>query len=211
MDVTASSTSKLLLALTVLLALSACTAESQAQVASLDEGGGPDRASAAASEEDDEEQLVKWTECMRENGIDMPDPAVNEDGGMLIARRVDPPAGGGASAAADPFGEDFRRAREECGDPPRVGGALTAQDRRELQENALKLAQCMREEGINDFPDPDFSSSGPGTGPREAQRMEGPFGGIDLDDPDVQAAFEVCREKMPGGPLVVRGPAASTR
>lgn len=205
---------KLTVAAVLALALAACSASSQAGVASLsdDEDKNEGTSEAADDEQDAEQELLKWVECMRENGVDIPDPTVDEDGNMIMTRRAEPPAGGGEVPAggAIRLGDDFRKARQECGDPPRAPGAgPSEEDLKDLQENALKLAECMREQGIADFPDPDFSNFGPGAGPERGVRV-GPFGDIDMDDPDVQKAFETCREKLPQGPFMVRGAAPSS-
>lgn len=199
---------KLAVAATLALALAACSASSQAGVATLDEGEEKTDSASAADKQDAEEELLKWVECMRENGIDIPDPNVDEDGNMTITRRAERPAGGegeGPAGGTVRLGDEFRKAREECGDPPRLAGRGPSEaDVKELQENALKLADCMREQGIADFPDPDFSDFGPGAGPREGVRV-GPFGDIDMDDPDVREAFDACREELPQGPFMVGG------
>jgi hypothetical protein len=116
--------------------------------------------------------------------------------------------------------EQFETAREECGDPPMLG-SFTEEDREQMEEDALAFAACMRDEGIEDFPDPDFSQFGPGRGPvtDEAtsededgdgieRRVVGPWGEIDLEDPEMAAAFEACQGEMggPGGPGVAVAP-----
>jgi hypothetical protein len=73
----------------------------------------------------------------------------------------------------------------------------------------------MRDEGIQDFPDPDFSDMGPGNGPQtnsnsagegggggggDGPVVAGPFGEIDLDDPETAAAFEACQDLIGPGP-----------
>jgi hypothetical protein len=54
------------------------------------------------------------------------------------------------------------------------------------QEQARKFAQCIRDNGVPDFPDPD---------------PNGRFseGDHDADDPALQAAQEKCRDLAPGG------------
>lgn len=196
---------KLFAAPALAFALAACSTPSSAGVATLADGGsgGADQASDTV---DAEAERQKWTECMRENGVDIPDATVDEDGGFQIRRPVNgeggPPAGGGGR-----FGEDFEEATAECGDPPRIAGTgPSEQDLEQMQENSLKLAQCMRNEGIEDFPDPDFSGSGPGAGPGGRGAGGGPFGGdIDMGDPEVRAAFEKCAEESGGGPMGFRG------
>lgn len=185
------------------LALAACSTPSNAGVATLDRE--QPEAETAAGTEDAEAEMQKWAECMRENGVDIPDPTVDEDGGFQIERRVD--SEDSPQAGAVRLGDDFEKAITECGDPPRIAGAgPSEEDLEEMQENALKLSQCMRDQGIGDFPDPDFSRSGPGAGAGARVTVGGPFGGgVDMEDPEVQAAFEKCAEENGDGPVVFGG------
>lgn len=203
---------------TVLLA--ACGgSDGGSDVASLsgdDDGGGS--TSTTLSEEQAEEALLDWAACMREQGLDVPDPQVDGKGRVQIGIGGGGDAddeGGGGDDGAPPDRDAFEAAREECGDPPMVGGEISEEDREEMQQQALELAECMRDEGIEDFPDPDFSDMGPGSGPRTRQErvdddddagaggddgpsvmIAGPFGQIDLDDPEIRAAFETCADKV---------------
>ena len=150
-------------------------------VARLDDGaaatattqGGTDRAS-----DDPQEAALEWARCMREQGVDVPDPEVS-DGRVLIR------PGAGGVRRADP--EAFREAAETCGTPFGDAGPpqLSERERAELQETMLEFARCMRDEGI-DMPDPDFSQGG------GFFRMGGPGSGVDPDDPDFRAAQDTC-------------------
>jgi hypothetical protein len=148
-------------------------------VAALDTG-----AAAAAgetqtteqAEQDPQEAALEWAQCMREQGVDVPDPKV-ESGGRITIRP-------GAGARVDRGGEKFREAIEACGSP--LGNArprLTEEQREQLEETMLEFAKCMREQGI-DFPDPDFSGGG--------VFRAGPGGKFDPDDPDFQRAQQEC-------------------
>jgi hypothetical protein len=183
-------------------------------VASLGDGDGEEASTdTTLSEEEAQEALIDWAECMRSHGLDIPDPQLDEDGGVQIM------VGGGPGGAGDegedggagsaPDREAFEAAAEECGDPPRVGGEFSEEDREEMQESALAFAECMRENGIEDFPDPDFSDAGPGAGPMTRDRpsegegpsgdgpmIAGPFGQVDLSDPEEEAAFEACQGEL---------------
>ena len=211
-------------ALATLLLLGACGGgDDPAAVATL---SGADGESAAADDDGapTEEDVVAWVECMREQGIDIADPSVDGEGDVVLGAgpRVVVARPGAASGSASGSGdedmpeppdrEQFEDAVETCGEPPRVGGSLSQEDRQAFQDAALKMARCMREQGV-DFPDPVFSDSGPG-GP--AERAEeapapgertGPFGDVDMADPKVQAAFETCRgdlgDAVPGPPGAV--------
>ena len=123
---------------------------------------------------------VRYAECMRENGVpDFPDPA----GGRLTIR-----AGEGG---LNPDSPEFQAAREACRDlapQGRDGGAGGGGG--ELQAQALEFAQCMRENGVPDFPDPQFSGGG--------VRMRLPRG-VDEDSPQFQAAQQACQSLLAGG------------
>ncbi len=55
------------------------------------------------------------------------------------------------------------------------------------QERARKFAQCVRDNGVPDFPDPDAEGRFRGAG-HEQQ-----------DNPKFRAEEEACRQKLPGG------------
>ena len=137
---------------------------------------------ANADDEDPEETALAWAECMREHGIDVPDPQVDESGRvrvMVEARRATEGVRDGA----------FEKAREECGTPFGEDGPpqLSDEERQEMQETMLEFASCMREHGV-DMPDPEFS----GGGGRMLFRQGA--GGIDPSSPTFQKAQEACQE-----------------
>jgi hypothetical protein len=206
-------------------------------VASVDGGGsgGGSAETEEASAEEAEQELLDWVECMRDEGIDIADPTRDEDGNLVIngpgirigggsgAGVGDGPPEDGDAEPIDP--EAMDAAIETCGTPPRLGGGFSEEDRQQMEEDALAFAECMRDEGIEDFPDPDFSSDGPGGPPQDhgsdagegddggesgeggdgprSRVVLGPFGEIDMDDPEVAAAFEQCQGLMGrhgGGP-----------
>jgi hypothetical protein len=186
---------------------------------------------AQADDTDQEDELLDWVECMRDEGIDIPDPTRDEDGNLVIdgpgirlgggdsegSTSSDDEGGDGDEPDVDP--EDMDAAMEACGEPPALGpNDISEEDRQEMEENALAFAECMRDEGIEDFPDPDFSDLGPGGEPQRQRSDDnndddgdgprvflGPFGEIDIDDPDVRAAFEACQDLL-GGPELPSGP-----
>ena len=172
-------------------------------VAALDDapasttGEGDGTQDEAATDEDPQEAALEWASCMREHGVDVPDPQVGEDGRVEIRP--------GTGMRLDRNGDDFREAREACGtpfgdsDPPQ----LSEEEREELQETMLEFAKCMREHGV-DMPDPDFSGGG------GIFRAGGPGSGIDPGSATFQKAQEACgdilEDAMPGGGLRVGGP-----
>ena len=148
------------------LALAACGAE---------EPAAGDRRTEAR------EAMLAFAKCMRDQGIDMPDPQF--DGGRVIQR--------GPDERVSP--EKMRKADEACRkhmedvEPPE----LSPEQQQEMKEGALAHAQCMREHGLENFPDPTFDEDG------GAQIRIGPGTGLDPDDPDFQAAEKACRDDLP--------------
>jgi hypothetical protein len=103
--------------------------------------GSSDGASANAGHE----QAVKFAECMRHNGVrEFPDPDAS---GTLTIEVV----ANGTSIDTD--SPAFQQAITACKDlePPGFTGFTRSP---EQQQAALKFAQCIRDNGVKDFPDP---------------------------------------------------------
>jgi hypothetical protein len=161
-----TSTLAALLAVVLLglaLVASGCgSSSSEDGVAALEDSASEDTPTPAAedgedegtSEADRQEAALEWARCMREHGIDVPDPEFDGQGRGAI--RVGGPG-------FNPDSETFRKAQEECGTPFGRGGppALSEEDRQQLQETMLEFAKCMREHGV-DMPDPEFGEGGRG-------------------------------------------------
>jgi hypothetical protein len=140
--------------------------------------GGDDSTSSADREEEAREAALEFPQCMRERGVDMPDPDVGEGGRLTFE------SGSEGDAAA------FERAQKACAKhledarPPEP----SAEEQRDFREQALKHAQCMRDHGI-DMPDPTF-----GEGGRVQQTLPT---GTDPNDPAFKRAEEACSEFAP--------------
>jgi hypothetical protein len=149
------------------------------------------QASNDTESEDPEEAALAWAECMRKNGIDVPDPEVDENGRVRVMIQ-------GRRAADGVQDETFRKAQEECGTPFGDAGPpqLSDAERQEMQDTLLEFAACMREHGV-DMPDPDFSGGGGRLG----------FGGANIDPQSstFQKAQEACQDII-GDAFGGRGP-----
>jgi hypothetical protein len=149
-------------------------------------GGTP---TAGDSREDLREAALKYAQCMRKHGIDMPDPKFN-DGGMSMqiggpgTKRI-------PKATMDEAQQACRKIMERVKPP-----SMSKEDQAKAREAALKMARCMREHGI-DFPDPQF-----GEGGRIQQKLGGPGSSINPEDPRFQQAMKTCAKQSggPGGP-----------
>jgi hypothetical protein len=125
------------------------------------------------SPEDREDALLAFAACMRDNGVDMPDPQFGLDGkanmGTLFADLdEDDAAVQAATEACDAY------LPSSLADDP----VLQA----ERQDALLEFAQCMRDNGV-EMDDP-VAGGGPGRGPMAT---------LDQNDPTVAAGLEVCR------------------
>jgi hypothetical protein len=104
--------------------------------------GGSGSGASPTSSSDTEEQMRQFVKCMREHGVDMPDP------------------GPGASAPVAAPSADrakIEKAEEACKQYT-GGGVLHTPDTQMLEQMRL-YAKCMREHGV-DMPDPDPDDSG---------------------------------------------------
>ena len=111
-------------------------------------GGGESPEGSGNARADAREAALKFARCMREQGIDMPDPKFGPGGNVgFEISGGNKLAVNGAEEACSKYLEAVR------------GPELSPQQQRELRENALKFARCMREQGI-DMPDPTFEGDG---------------------------------------------------
>jgi hypothetical protein len=120
----------------------------------------------------DEEQAQAFVDCMREQGIDMPDPDPNGEGGLLDLQELDIPR------------EELQPALDACREYAPFGDNAGEPLDAETLAQMTEFAQCMRDNGI-DVPDPD-PNGGFGLGE----------GDIDPQDPDFQAAIEACQDLL---------------
>jgi hypothetical protein len=126
------------------------------------------------------EEVLAWYDCMRDNGVDLPDPDPDRPGIML------PPG-----SADDP---DMEAAREACQDKLPGGGPGNAEpmDADQLAQ-MREFTQCLRDNGI-DIADPD--STGALTMPE----------GVDPQGPEFQGAMDECQEFAAGLPMRIQPP-----
>jgi hypothetical protein len=119
------------------------------------------------------EEARTFAQCIRDNGVpDFPDPDASGRFSGAGHEQQDNPKYQTAQQKCRnlaPGGE-----HENLGDPAYV-------------EQARKFAQCIRDNGVPDFPDPDASGRFSGAG-HEQQ-----------DNPKFKAAQEKCRQTLPGG------------
>jgi len=175
-------------ALTVLLSLSAaCGNGSGDDDSALPDAAGASSASPSGDDEadlDPEDAMLKFAECMREHGVDMPDPTPG-DGVRMNGEGLSEEQMEAAQSACQKW--------MDMAEPEDGGEELTEEEK----QSFLDMAACMRERGYN-FPDPEFE------GGRVTQKVE--KGQDDLpgpDDPAFKKDMDECSAEAgvepPGG------------
>jgi hypothetical protein len=140
--------------------------------------GNPDKAFEGA---------LKYAKCMREHGVDMPDPQRVGTGGIKMTQKATPGSRGKIQAAD-----------KDCQKYMQIGGgkAPSAAEQAKAKGAMLAYAKCMRGQGV-DMPDPKFSSGGGFTfqfgGPGA---KGGSTGGPSPESPAFKAADKVCHPKL---------------
>ncbi len=177
------------LTLTLALLVAACSTGAETpSVASLESGSNDSSLNAEAEDgdpiADSEEAMLSFTQCLRDQGIDVGDPTVDADGNLQL-----PPIEFKVEADgpdAEPQLSEFEDLIAPC-EGLLAGAVATSSphDASEFEDALLEYAQCMRANGV-DMPDPDFSSNG---------------GIIDLgtqdgDGDSFAAADEQCRDVL---------------
>jgi hypothetical protein len=128
----------------------------------------------------DRDKGVRFAKCMRDNGISrFPDPDAS---GELT---IDAVANGSSLDTSSPAWQEAIRACRDL-QPPGFTGHTRSADQ---QEAALAFAQCMRDNGVADFPDPTA-----GGALIDTNKIPSAAGRGALEIPGFQAAMETCRE-----------------
>jgi hypothetical protein len=193
-------------ALTILFTTSACGGGSHAKVASLgNNGSSSSQSNSSDSKQTFRDALLDYSKCMREHGVEMPDPTFTDgpNGGAAVG--IITPSGD-ATKAPDPNGTAFAAADTACKpildaaqkDMPRP----SPEEEAKMRDQALKFAQCMRSKGF-DVPDPTFDDNG-GMKIESRQGSGGPSNDglvTGAPDPAFQTGVEEC-SKETGGPAM---------
>jgi hypothetical protein len=156
----------------VVVAICACGSSAPASTAN----GGNSGANTATNHE----KAVKFAECMRNNGVSaFPDPPAS--GEFTIDGIVN-------GSSLDPNSAAFTQAISACRDlePPGFMGQKATPQQTDAR---LKFAQCMRENGVSDFPDP--TPNGPLI---DTNRIPSLAGKDPRSDPALNGAMHKCRD-----------------
>ncbi|WP_158840208.1 hypothetical protein [Saccharothrix deserti] len=134
-------------------------------------GGAEVAAPSSSAETSQEDRSREFARCMRDNGVDVPDPdpAGGKWGGLGKVDRTDP---------------DVEKAIEACREFMPGGGDLSKLDP-EMMDRLREFTQCLRDNGV-EVSDPDPNGG----------KLSG-LGQVDRDSPAFQAAMKACQDKLP--------------
>jgi hypothetical protein len=171
-----------------------------------DDGGGNGGRGDEADQAEFQDAMLEYAQCMRDHGIDMPDPTFDDDGNVSILGKGPVARSGADQDAFTAADEACRSILEDA--MPEI--SLSPEEQAEMQDQMLAMAECMRGKG-HDMPDPEVSDKG-------TVEVHVGEGGIapDLDDPQFREDMEACADEVGidpptrGGRQVGGGPGGST-
>jgi len=160
-------------ALLLMLAVAGCTGHANQPGVATAAGAGSTATPSPTPSLSDQERQVRFAQCMRDHGINVPDPGTN--GGRIQIQATEK--------------DKAQAAMQACQQWLPGGGTLPGPTSAAQLNQMRQFAQCMRDHGIN-VPDPNPNSGG--------IRIGGGAGQPGRDDPKLQQALQACQDKLPG-------------
>jgi hypothetical protein len=158
-------------------------------------------AASAGGQDKAFEGALKFSKCMRDHGVDMPDPKRDSNGGIMLTG----PPGGGRTKLDDP---KMKAAQDACQKYMETGGGppLDPAQQAKLQDAFVAYAGCMRGKGI-DMPDPKVGSHGVEMRITKGQPGDGKglSTGPAPDSPAFRAADKACHHFLAGVDKIGKG------
>lgn len=132
----------------LVLALSACSSTGKDSGIAKIGDVKTDSTAAAKPAGSAEDQALAFAQCMRDNGVDFPDPTVDADGNPSFAGAFDRSQSGGFN----PGDTSFRTAMTACADLAQglqIGGGAGGFDQTAMTEALYTYTQCLRDQGLD--------------------------------------------------------------
>jgi hypothetical protein len=162
------------------------------------DGGADDNStgSGEASAEEEQDAILEYAQCMRDHGVDVPDPEIGEDGSVGAEPDLD------ETGASQETIEAAKVACQPILDAVNAGGEHPdAQDAAETLDQMVAVTECMRATGY-DMADPSVGDDGEiraGSGlPRDASQEEIEQQDADLEDCQDQAGIDLSASEDEG-------------
>lgn len=189
------------------LALASCSKSGDPGIAHLSTSSNP-TASASPGATNSETQALAFAQCMRDNGVDFPDPTVDANGNLSFAGAF----GQAQSGGFNPADSSFRDAMTACQDlmkgltlgGGRAGGAF---DSTAIQEAMLTYTTCLRAQGLDvgdiTFDGPGLRGNGSASGSDARPTVEpsgGPPAGVAQGGGDSTSRFAEMLGQDPTDP-----------
>ena len=162
---------------------------SNAGVASLTGGSARATTSTTVSKSSAQKLWNEFAACMRQHGVNMADPVLNNDGMPSNALVTGNGSKSAALQGSRACQTQLQAAMKASGASPRTGPKINYAE-------AEKFSRCMRAHGLRDFPDPSSGSSG--SGGITIQGGGGPSSDLSPDSPAFQRAQKACGNLLPG-------------
>jgi hypothetical protein len=147
--------------------------------------GSPSTSPGASA--DPQQAMLDYARCMREHGIDMPDPVMSENGGAISMTS-------GSASGSGPSKTEMDTAQAAC--QHFMDSALLQGPAQEMsqadQDAMLAYSKCMRDHGI-DMPDPVFDGKGGVT-----MTVNGSTTVTDPGSSKFNDAQAACQKNLPG-------------
>ncbi len=141
-------------------------------------GDDPSANGSTASQRRDAE--LQFARCMREHGLNVPDPQPGQRGMRLSVPK------GTSRDKVDAAQKACQKYLDKVKPPP-----MSDADKKKFRDAALANAQCMREHGLPNFPDPTFGPDG-GAQIRLKRGTD-----LDPDSAKFQDAMKACEKLLP--------------
>ena len=162
-----------IVATALVLAVSGCAKQPTGEGVASAGGGSPQQSADPERPSDNpDERGRQFVACMRAHGVDLPDPEPGDKTGKTALR----------FEAGEIDKSKLAPAMEKCNKYLPAGGENLRLTPEQL-ESARRFAQCMRDNGVPNWPDPD----------PEGKFKTGDLTVISKDDPVVRATIAKCR------------------
>lgn len=127
--------------------------------------------------------LLEFSQCMRDEGIPLPDIALDADGAPIL----DPALLDTIDVQSDDFNDAFEKCQPILAQSEAFSIDLDPALQALIEDQFVAFSQCMRDNGIEDFPDPSSLDAGPVYPLSVLSRFS---------EPEFESAVEICQRDL---------------